>query len=277
MSGFTLKSRSWVRKHPNPRRVIEFYGGEAIGVTPHLSYGALFDYLYATEQTVIAMPVPIGPNHEEIARVLLEERRLIRKWLGYDPEQMPYCMVGHSIGGQMIALLASLTDIKTNTITIQDDQFKGLMGTPLLFMAPYIGDFDAPSWASWLVKALGLSFKPTMKDLIAMFESEQAQLFAKAGLLSFAGDTVAGNVASCPEPIAPTCQMSIPWFHHFLKKHPCSEIPGDHFTPMGTLIGDRVYRLSLNDFSEPFPRKVDTELVSLLDKLNPSGAAAPPN
>jgi hypothetical protein len=272
MPGFTLKSRSRVQKHPNPRRIIEFYGGEAVGVTPNLSYGALFDYLYATENTVIAMPVPIGPNHEEIARFLIEERRIILDWLGYNPDSQPSCMVGHSIGGQMIALLASLTDIKTNKFMLRGQEERtGLMGTPMLFIAPFIGDFNAPNWANWLVKALRLSFKPTMEELIDLLKREP-ELFAKAGLLSFASDKDAGHKESCPEPIEPTCKMSVPWFHSFLQGRNCNEIPGDHLAPMGTLIGDTVYRPSIDHFSEQFPRQVDKAVVSLLNQIDPPEA-----
>ncbi|NTV64007.1 MAG: DUF1350 family protein [Oscillochloris sp.] len=173
MAGFTLKSRGWVREHPQSKRVIEFYGGEAIGVTPHLSYAALFDYLYEQQSTVIAMPVPIGPNHEEIAYYLLLQRELILRSLGYDPECQPSCWMGHSIGGQMIALLASLTETETNKITLHGQEFTGARNTPMVLIAPFIGDFDGPDWQKCLVKMLGMSFKPTMAELEERFKKDK--------------------------------------------------------------------------------------------------------
>ncbi|MEI7768799.1 MAG: DUF1350 family protein [Chloroflexales bacterium] len=269
MTGFTLQSRSWVHKHPNPRRVIEFYGGEAIGVTPNISYDALFDHLYDTQNTVIAMPVPIGPDHEEIAYFLLKERELILRGLGYDPERQPSCWMGHSIGGQFITLLASLTDSKSNKITLRGEQFTGAKNTPMLMIAPFIGDFNAPAWAKPLVNILGLEFKPTMAELEAQFENKKDLIFGKAGMLSFASDTDAGSVAACKANPGPACDLSVPWFNRFLEGRHCKEIPGDHLKPMGIQIWGRVYRPSLDNFSEPFPRMIDTEVVSLLNELDP--------
>jgi hypothetical protein len=273
MAGFTLQSRSWVRKHPKPKRVIEFYGGEAIGVAPHIAYGALFDHLYDTQHTVIAMPVPIGPNHEDIAHFLLTEREYILRWLGYDAALQPSCWVGHSIGGQMIALLASLTEAGSNKITLRGREFTVAKNTPMVLIAPFIGDFNAPAWAKPLVNILGLSFKPTMAELEAKFQSEKDQVFGKAGMLSFVDDTDAGSVDACKDPPAgPKCDLSVPWFNQFLGGKNCVEISGDHLQPMGTRILGRVYRPSLNDFSEEYPRNVDRQVATLLDQVDPPGA-----
>lgn len=267
MPGYTFRSRSWVRPHPRPRGVVEFYGGEAVGLTPHLSYGAFLDHIYESGYTVIAVPVPIGPDHEELAHTLLWERELIRAWLGYDPDALPQFWIGHSIGGQFIALLALMTDPLTNTITLPGHQpLRGVLHEPMLFVAPYIGDLDAPSWAGWLIRALGLEFRPSMKELEARIGGQSATTFALSAMLSFAADEIAGSLRACREQPGPACDLSVPWFARTLTLT-FSELPGDHLAPMGTRIGDEVFRLSMSDFREPYPRPLDSEAVRLLGLL----------
>lgn len=273
MTGYNFKSRSWVREHPEPRGVVEFYGGEAIGLTPHLSYDALFDYLNAREYTIIAVPVPVGSNHTEIARALLYERREIRKRLHYKPAGLPNYWVGHSIGAQFIALLALLTNPETNKITFvgnarhpEGEMFDGMVNEPMLFIAPYIGDTNIPFLPGWLIKALRLDFRPTMQELEALLDKHKSTTFARSAMLSFTEDTTAGSLNDCPDPRQP-CTKSVPWIHRNLTD--CvGEVPGDHFTPMGTLLEASVYRPSLKYFSEHFPRPVDREVVRLLELLD---------
>lgn len=268
MAGYSFYSRSWVRPHPQPRGVVEFYGGEAVGLTPHLAYGAFLDHLYASGYTVIAVPVPVGPDHTELAYTLLRERELIRAWLGYDPDAHPQFWIGHSIGGQFIALLAMLTDPVTNLITLPGrPPVRGVHHEPMLFVAPYIGDFEGPSWAAWLIQALGLEFRPTMAELEQEIGERAASTFALGAMLSFEGDTIAGSLRACREQGGAACTLSVPWFAHTLALT-FSELPGDHLAPMGTRLGREVYRLSLDDFRQPYPRPLDVEAVRLLEILD---------
>lgn len=276
--GFQFYSRSWVRRHPRPRGLVEFYGGEAVGLTPHLSYGALLEAIYLGGYSVMAVPVPIGGDHERLACILLEERDLIRRWLGYDDDDrhVPHFRVGHSIGCQFIALLQLMTD-PHNTITTCSRKHRGVREEPMVLLAPFIGDADSAGIPQWLVDARIITFTPSMKGIERQLEQDHG-LFQHMALLSFRDDGFAGSL--CCHRRDPKGRLrSVPWFvDRFAPREriwlPHLELHGGHMAPLGIVIGDTVLRPSRAEFARPFPRKVDLATVYMLNLLAERRSAA---
>lgn len=62
-------SRSWVAisEREKPLGVIEFIGGAALGTFPTIAYHHFLTTLWEHGYTVIAVPYPLGFNHQAIA------------------------------------------------------------------------------------------------------------------------------------------------------------------------------------------------------------------
>jgi hypothetical protein len=273
---YKLISQSWVAQHPRPIGVVEFYGGEFFGLLPTTSYDFLLQSLFAAGYTIIAVPVQLGFDHYRIAYTLVEERDRVRDALP-NLAGVPHFWLGHSVGCKFIALLEALTDPATNTLVLPTTSDaatleirRGILDEPSLLMAPSIADTEHAVRVPILpqiLDRLGLGVEPTKEQTQALIE--QDDLFNLTALISFCGDTVAGNQSGSP------AESDVAWFLKTLRARQNNtllheELAGDHLAPLGVQIGDSVYLLSMRTLlrREPIPRPLEPLIIRFLAELN---------
>ncbi len=265
-------SKSWVACHPNPKGVVEFYGGQLFGQFPTVSYDYFLEQLYSNGFSIIAVPFQFGFNHAEIAYTLLNERKIV---LNSEPslKSLPLFWVGHSVGCKYIALLEAYTDSKDNTFKMATGsktmvETEGILNQPSLLLAPDISDTSdsvpVPFLAN-LLDTFNLGVRPTrttMQDLVV-----KSDLFNLTAMLSFKDDNVAGNLAGDPD------KSDVAWFYETLNQKTNQnfynqEIEGDHLEPLGVQIGPTVYDItSVFDLIQQVPRLCDSAALELLSQL----------
>lgn len=272
MPSYQRISRSWVAQNPAARGVVEFYGGEFFGLFPTFFYGYFLSCLYNAGYTLIAVPVKVGLNHARIAAMLLEERDRVRQQLpGLDG--LPHFWVGHSAGGEIIALLEAWTDPTTNRFRAPGlpvvSQRQGVVDEPALLMAPDIAStaqaIPVPPLA-WLLDLLGLGVKPSKPEVKRIISSQD--LHTPTALISFSDDTVAGNQSEPPS------TSDVAWFiQTYSTPHPelflHQEIAGKHLEPVAFYIGRWVFQLNPGhwNITNDLPRPLEPLAIGYLEQL----------
>jgi hypothetical protein len=265
-------SHSWVARYPGARGVVAFYGGEFFGRFPTFFYGYFLNCLYNAGYTLIVVPVQSGLDHARIAVLLLEERDAVRAAL---PElnRLPHFWVGHSVGGEIIALLEAWTDPTTNRFRPPglplSVEHCGVRDEMALLMAPDIADtaqaIPIPPLA-WLLDWLGLGVKPTKPQMKRVISTQD--LHTPTALISFHDDTVAGNESESP------AVSDVAWFiQTYNAPHPelflHQEMAGGHLEPIAFYIGRWVFQFSLRhcNITSDLPRPLEPLAIEYLRQL----------
>lgn len=265
-------SRSRVARHPHPIGVVEFYGGEVFAVWPTFFYGYFLAHLYNAGYTLIVVPVQFGLDHQAIACTLLDERDAVRAALpGLDT--LPHFWVGHSVGGEIIALLEAWTNPQTNLfvapgLSLQQPR-SGVRDQPALLLAPDIADTQQAipiRWLARLIEALGWGVKPSKPEIQALIAGRD--LHNPTALISFRDDTIAGNAEQPPS------QSDVAWFiQTYTTPHPelfvHHEIAGGHLEPIAFRVGRWILAMSWNhpNITPDLPRPLEPLALALLTRL----------
>lgn len=256
----------------HPIGVIQFYGGEFFGSFPATFYDYLLERLYNQNYAVIATPFEPGLNHARIAEGLLVERDRVWAKMRFDHDRHPHIWLGHSIGCKFISLLEAYTDPRTHQFAPPDGLFygadrRGIIDEPQLLMAPDIADtadaIRAPILPG-ILDRLGWGARPTRAQTQELIK--QDDLFGLMAILSFAGDTIAGNQHDDPN------HFDVPWFLQFLEARGSKlhrEVPGSHLAPLGVRLGDIVVEADLRQPCVPAepPPATEQALLDLLREL----------
>ncbi|MBX0330963.1 DUF1350 family protein [Oscillochloris sp. ZM17-4] len=236
-------AHSLVARHPKPIGVVEFYGGQFFGLIPATTYDYFLENLFAAGYTIIAVPFEFSFNHVAVAESLLAERDQVREKLP-EIDDVPHFWVGHSLGCKFIALLEAYTD-PASGLYLPPGRSKatarrGIIDEPSLLMAPDIGDTAAAlplPVLPQILDSLGLGVRPTRAETQRLIVEDE--LFHLTALISFAGDTVAGNASGSPE------KNDVPWFIQTLRGRQDGtllhrELAGGHLVPLGVRLADVV-------------------------------------
>lgn len=266
-------SKSWVALHPEPKGVVEFYGGQLFGQFPIVSYDYFLEQIYNAGYSIIAVPFQFGLNHAEIAYTLLAERNTV---LNTVPElnSLPLFWVGHSVGCKYIALLEAYTDSKTNAFKLETTatkgaEVKGILDEPSLLIAPDISDtgdtIPIPLLPS-VLDMFNLGVRPSRSEIQKLIQ--ESDLFNLTAIISFQDDDVAGSVNGSPE------TSDVAWFYETLSNKSSNqffhkELEGDHLEPLGVEIGKTVFDItSIFDLVQDVPRQLEPTALDFLSKLS---------
>lgn len=277
-------SESWVAVNPAPASpgVVEFYGGYGFGHVPLASYGWLLDAVYAAGYSLIVVPYASGFDHWRTAGRLLREREAVLRDV---PELrgLPQWWLGHSLGCKLILLLDAATS-EANEYQPPDgagaaaEAFRGLRGVRddrVVLMAPDISGTSAAipvRWLAWLLDLLGLGVRPSPAKTYALLE--RSGVFRRAGLLAFAGDTIAGTRESSPP-------LTVARLYRILAARPLERLEyleqaGSHLQPCGGKVLFLSFGPGLRIPADPAAaRPVQAGVTSLLAALARPAPAAP--
>ncbi|MEM7758338.1 MAG: DUF1350 family protein [Cyanobacteria bacterium P01_A01_bin.40] len=264
-------SRSWVAvsKREMPLGVIEFIGGAGLGTFPTIAYHHFLTTLWEHGYTVIAVPYPLGFNHQAIAQYLKDERDIIRTTLNYDAK-IPQIWVAHSLGCKYIALLEIQKDI---------------IDQPSLLIAPNIGSTEnAIPWRclASLLDRFNLGVRPSRDTTLAWIRQAVSanELFHITSLISFEQDCISGNLngrQNCPKrffPPLPPSTNDVKWFNDLLQNRPdffytFHEIEGGHNKLAGWRMGQFIKELDNSDgqLIQPIPREVENLALEIIRSL----------
>ena len=264
-------SHSWVLKAEReiPLGVIEFIGGAGLGTLPTLFFHHFLTTLWEHGYTVIAVPYPLGFNHQAIAEYLKNERDVIRTILNYPPT-IPQIWVAHSLGCKYIALLE-----------IQED----IIDQPSLLIAPNIGSTRNAIPSDWLASLLdrwNLGVRPDRETTLEWIEQAIAanELFHITSLLSFKQDCISGNrngKQDCRKrwflPLPPSTD-DVKHFNDLLQNqsgyfYTFNEIQGGHNKLAGWRMEQFVKELDNSDgqLIHPIPREVENSALEIINSL----------
>jgi len=262
-------SNSLVARHQQPIGVVEFYGGQLFGQLPTTSYDYFLEALFAAGYTIIAVPFAFGFNHVAIAENLLVERDRVRQKLP-ELDGVPHFWVGHSLGCKYIALLEAYTDQASGLFLPPNrspaNTRRGIYDEPSLLLAPDIGDTASAvpiPILPQILDALGQGVRPTRAETQQLVVEDD--LFNLTALISFQGDTVAGNAAGDP------ATSDVAWFIQTLRGRGGNtllhrELAGGHMAPFGIHLADVVFEIDPNISlvaAEP-PAELERVAVELL-------------
>ncbi|GAB4203409.1 MAG: DUF1350 family protein [Roseiflexaceae bacterium] len=266
---YTRVSQSWVAQQPGSIGVVEFYGGEFFGLWPATWYQSLLQTFFDAGYTIIAVPVQIGFNHAKIARHLLLERDNVRTALP-QLDGLPHCWAGHSIGCKIIALLEAGTQ-PDNRFALPglppEPGLRGILDEPSLLFTPSFADTSQAipiPWLARLINRLGFGARPDKRQTQHLIQ--QGDLFNLTGLISFVGDTIAGNAEGNP------ATSDVAWLLQTLEARQGerllhTELLGKHMQPSGFRLGRHVVVPSFPDFWQALPRQVEQTGVQMLGEL----------
>lgn len=275
-------SESWVAVNPasDSPGVVEFYGGYGFGHFPLASYGWLLDAVYAAGYSLVVVPYSSGFNHWETAGRLLKEREAVLQAMPA-LRGLPHWWLGHSLGCKLILLLDAAT---TEANEFQPpagsgaDAFRGMRGVRddrVVLVAPDISGTSAAipvRWLAWLLDLLGLGVRPSPAQTYALLE--RTGVFRRAGMLAFAGDTIAGTKETSPP-------LTVARLYRILasrgmERLEYAEQPGTHLQPCGGRVLFLSFGPGLRFPADPAAAKpVQAGVVSLLAALAHPAPAAP--
>jgi len=252
--------------------VVEFYGGQLFGQLPATSYDYFLGSLFAAGYTIIAVPFDFSFDHVSVAEGLLVERDRVRQQLP-ELDGVPHFWVGHSLGCKFIALLEAYTDPASGLFLPPNRTAatarRGIYDEPSLLMAPDIGDTAAAVPVPILpqiLDALGMGVRPTRAETQRLIVEDE--LFYLTALISFAGDTVAGNAAGPPE------TSDVAWLIKVLSDRQGGtlhhrELAGGHMVPFGIRLADVVMEIDPKIGLVPAapPAEVERTAIELLAAL----------
>lgn len=239
-------SKSLVAAHPNPRGVVQFYGGQLFGSLPATSYDYFLATLYNARYSLIVTPFEFSSQHCDVATKLLNERNNVYLDPRFrDHPDVTHFWIAHSLGCKFIALLEAFTDPDTNEYkpcgNLQPVAPIGILDQPSLFLAPDIGDTDSaipvPILAQ-ILDRLGLGIVPKREQMLEYFRTDT--LFNLFALISFKDDNVAGNPDKPSSDVADILKA-------LKEKHTLDpllrELKGGHMVPFGVQLQDVVFEI----------------------------------
>ncbi len=259
---FRCISGAYVAENPEQRGVIEFYGGAFFELLPQVSYEYLLQGLFDLGYTIIAAPFQFSLDHMHVALNLVEIRDNIQNALGLPPScrEFPHFWLGHSVGCKIISLLEVLTNVPKGD---------GIANEPSVLMAPDIADTSGTvPWPFWkILDAIGKGVSPTKAQTKTLIEV-RTDLFTLCGIVSFADDDIAGNVAGT---LPKNGDSDVKWFVDELRKRDDArrrdlflnrELPGGHLAPIGFRFGPWLVDAQPGDWIERVPKVHSVETDS---------------
>lgn len=95
-----------------PRSVVHFIGGFLVGSAPSIGYNYMLQELASKGHLVVASPLPVSLNHQEVARAIQDSFNKcyssdISRILGSAVTDVPVIGLSHSLGGKIRILIES--------------------------------------------------------------------------------------------------------------------------------------------------------------------------